>query len=100
MARFDLIATYILANRKNGALYTGASSDLLTRMSQHKAGAGARFPAKYGCTKLVYFERHETMGAAVHREKRLKSWPRKWKVALIEERNRHWDDLSAEIMLG
>jgi putative endonuclease len=90
----------MLANRRNGAIYTGASSDLLTRMAQHKAGAGARFPAKYSCTKLVWFERHETVTAAVHREKRLKSWPRKWKVALIEETNRHWDDLGAEIMLG
>ncbi|MEO1656293.1 MAG: GIY-YIG nuclease family protein [Pseudomonadota bacterium] len=100
MARFDLIATYMLANRRNGALYTGASSDLLTRMSQHKAGAGARFPAKYGCGKLVWFERHATIGAAVHRERRIKTWPRRWKVDLIEASNRHWDDLSAEIMLG
>ncbi|MEO1042980.1 MAG: GIY-YIG nuclease family protein [Pseudomonadota bacterium] len=100
MARFDLIATYMLANRKNGALYTGVSSDLLTRMSQHKAGAGARFPARYGCTKLVWFERHATIGGAVHREKRIKTWPRRWKRDLIETTNRHWHDLSAEIMRG
>ncbi|MEM6748006.1 MAG: GIY-YIG nuclease family protein [Pseudomonadota bacterium] len=100
MARFDLIATYMLANRKNGARYTGASSDLLARMDQHKAGAGARFPAKYGCAKLVWFERHATIGAAVHRERRIKTWPRRWKVDLIEQTNRHWDDLSAAIMLG
>jgi len=100
MARFDFIATYILANRKNGAIYTGSASDLPARMAQHHVRAGAKFPAKYGCTKLVYYERHETMGAAVHREKRLKTWPRRWKINLIEERNNHWDDLSVELMLG
>ncbi|MEM7740952.1 MAG: GIY-YIG nuclease family protein [Pseudomonadota bacterium] len=100
MARFDLIATYMLVNRKNGALYTGVSSDLLTRMSRHKAGAGARFPARYGCTKLVWFGRHATISGAVHREIPIKSWPRRWKVDLIEKTNRRWDDLSAEIMLG
>ncbi|MCQ8186413.1 GIY-YIG nuclease family protein [Parvularcula sp. BGMRC 0090] len=100
MARFDFIATYMLANRRNGAIYTGSSSDLPARMGQHKMSAGARFPAKYGCMKLVWYERHETIGAAVHREKRLKTWPRRWKVELIEARNGHWSDLSAELMLG
>jgi putative endonuclease len=100
MARFDFIATYIIANRKNGAIYTGSSSDLPARIGQHKAGAGSRFTAEYGCVRLVWYEHHQTMGAAIHREKRLKTWPRRWKTDLIEARNRHWDDLAGELMLG
>ncbi|MEL7109203.1 MAG: GIY-YIG nuclease family protein [Pseudomonadota bacterium] len=41
MTRFDFVATYIMANRKNGAIYTGCSSDLPARVGQHKDGIGA-----------------------------------------------------------
>lgn len=93
MARFDFIATYILANRKNGTIYTGSTSDLGARMDQHKAGRGSWFTSKYGCTRLVWFEHFEEMAPAIAREKRLKSWPRRWKIQLIEETNPDWDDL-------
>ena len=47
MARFDCIAVYILANRKNGTLYVGVTSDLFTRMDQHQLGEGSVFTTKY-----------------------------------------------------
>lgn len=93
MARFDFIATYMLANRKQSAIYTGASSDLFQRLEQHKLGKGSLFTAKYGCTRLVWYEVHETITGAIHREKRIKTWKRQWKIDLIEETNPHWDDL-------
>ena len=34
---------YILANRKNGALYTGVTSDIAARMVQHREGKGSAF---------------------------------------------------------
>ncbi len=43
MARFDFIATYMMANRKTGAIYTGSASDLPTRAGQHKQGVGSSF---------------------------------------------------------
>lgn len=97
MARFDFIAVYLLANRKYGTLYCGVTSDLPTRMDQHKQGAGSVYTAKYNCARLVWFEQHQTMPPALHREKRIKTWNRQWKINLIEEANPNWDDLSASL---
>src|SRR3546814_4940905 len=43
---------YILANRKNGALYTGVTADIAARMMQHKAGEGSKFCREYGLDTL------------------------------------------------
>ena len=94
MARYDAISVYILANRKNGTIYTGVSSDLWTRIGQHKSGKGSAFTSKYGCARLVWYELHQQVVAAVHRENRIKTWKRQWKINLIEATNPHWDDLS------
>ena len=76
MARFDLIATYMMANRRYGAIYTGSTSDLSQRLWQHRSGKGSLFTGKYECTKLVWFERHDLVTEAKHRERRIKTWPR------------------------
>ena len=31
-------AVYLLASRRNGTLYTGVTSDLVTRVAKHRAG--------------------------------------------------------------
>ena len=36
---------------------------------------------------------YEDIQHAIHREKRLKKWERRWKIALIERGNPNWDDL-------
>lgn len=92
-ARFDFIAAYLLANRKNGTIYAGSTADLAARMGAHKSGTGSRFTAKYGCARLVWYQRFDEMAPAIAFEKRLKRWPRKWKINLIETVNPHWDDL-------
>lgn len=97
MARYDFIAVYLLANRKQGTLYCGVTSDLPTRLDQHKRGAGSVFTAKYRCTRLVWYKPFETMPPALARERRIKSWPRQWKINAIEEHNPDWDDLSASL---
>ena len=94
MARFDFIAVYIMANRKNGTIYVGCTSDLYLRIEQHKLGKGSVFTAKYKCFRLVWAERHEIMESALRRERRIKEWPRQWKINLIEALNPDWDDLS------
>jgi len=75
------------------------TSDLPVRVHQHREGLIKGFTSRYGVTRLVWFERHETMEAAIVREKQLKKWNRAWKLTLIEERNPEWDDL-AVTMLG
>ncbi|NQY39517.1 MAG: GIY-YIG nuclease family protein [Henriciella sp.] len=98
MARFDFIAAYIMANRKNGAIYTGCSSDLPVRVGQHKNGLGSKFTKQYGCTKLVWYQRFDEMPLAVHREKQIKNWRRQWKINLIEKANPIWVDLSRDLV--
>ncbi|MDC0887235.1 GIY-YIG nuclease family protein [Altererythrobacter sp.] len=84
---------YILTSRRNGTLYIGVTSDLMGRIHQHREEITKGFTAKYGVKHLVWFERHETMEAAITCEKQLKKWNRDWKLRLIEESNPQWKDL-------
>ena len=86
-------AVYIMANRRNGTLYVGVTSDLAQRAFQHRAGAIAGFTRRYGCKLLVWFEPHARMDEAIAREKQIKSGSRKDKLALIERDNPQWLDL-------
>ncbi|HUX57589.1 MAG TPA: GIY-YIG nuclease family protein [Bacteroidales bacterium] len=89
---------YILTNKNNTVLYTGVTSDLLQRISQHKRKKHSEsFSARYNISKLVYFESFETIGEAIIREKQIKSGPRKKKVQLINENNPVWLDLSSTL---
>ncbi len=88
-----LTATYLLANRKHGALYLGSALDLIQRMSEHKSGAGSRFVARYDVTRLVWFQPFMLVSEARDREYQMKKWRRDWKVNLIERENPDWDDL-------
>jgi putative endonuclease len=89
--------TYILANRKHGTLYTGISSDLAKRLYQHREKVLPGFASENEIARLVWFEMHETMEAAIQREKRIKKWNRDWKIRLIEEENPDWLDLATSI---
>jgi putative endonuclease len=88
---------YMLASRRNGTLYVGVTRDLVRRVAEHREGVVPGFTAKYGVTRLVWFETHDSVEAAIRREKRLKKWPRAWKVALIESTNLKWRDLWPEV---
>ena len=88
---------YILASKRNGTLYTGVTSDLAKRVYQHREGTFSGFAKKYEVSRLVYFEMHESIEAAITREKQIKEWNRAWKMRLIEELNPDWDDLFEDI---
>lgn len=90
-------AVYILASKRNGTLYTGVTSNLIQRVWEHKNDLVKGFTNKYHVHMLVYFELHEDMLAAITREKQLKKWNRKWKLALIEKDNPQWNDLWDDI---
>ncbi len=91
-------AVYTMASKRNGTLYTGVTSHLPARDYQHKQGHGDGFSKQYGCTLLVWFEMHEEMVGAIVREKQIKSWSRKKKLALIEAENGTWTDLSGTLV--
>ena len=89
--------TYILANKRNGTLYVGVTSDLIKRVYQHRRNLVEGFTSRYQIHRLVYYEQHRDALSAIQREKRLKEWQRKWKLALIERHNSEWRDLYPEI---
>jgi putative endonuclease len=93
-------AVYIMANKRNGTLYTGVTSNLGQRVWQHREGVVDGFSKRYGCKMLVWFERHETMDAAIGREKAIKGGSRAKKLALIEGMNFEWRDLFEDIAHG
>ena len=83
---------YIMANRKNGTIYIGVTSDLVKRAWEHREGEVSGFTKKHGCKLLVWFEAFDDIQQARQRELQMKEWKRAWKIKLIEDSNRDWID--------
>jgi putative endonuclease len=88
---------YIMANKRNGTIYIGVTSDLARRTYEHREGLVKGFTRRYGLKMLVYYEVFDSILIALQRETSLKRCPRKWKLALIEKRNPQWLDLYGEV---
>jgi putative endonuclease len=86
-------AIYIMANRRNGTLYIGVTSNLPQRAYQHREGLTPGFTKRHGCKSLAYYEQYEDMESAIAREKHLKAGSRERKIDLIEKLNPDWRDL-------
>ena len=82
-----------MANKRNGTIYTGVTSNLIKRVYEHKYADVDGFTKKHGCQYLVYYELIDDMLSAIAREKQLKGGKRKNKLALIEKINPYWHDL-------
>lgn len=87
----------MMANKMNGTLYIGVTANLIARVAQHKIKLTPCLTAKYNVTLLVYYEQLENIYDAISREKQLKSWPRQWKLNLINKFNPGWKDLYEDI---
>jgi putative endonuclease len=79
-------AVYMMANRKDGVIYTGVTSNLVGRAWRHRQKQGG-FSARYRCDKLVWFEMYDDMHSAIGREKHIKAGSRGRKIVLIEAEN-------------
>jgi putative endonuclease len=88
-------AVYIVASRSR-KLYVGVTSQLLSRVWQHREASCDSFTKRYRIHRLVWFEQTEDALAAIAREKQITGWRRSKKVALIESSNATWEDLAAE----
>ncbi len=88
---------YILASRKDGAIYIGVTANLIKRVYEHREKLVPGHTAKYNITRLVWYEVHEDITQAILREKQMKAWKREWKIELIEKDNPEWKDLYEEI---
>ena len=90
-------AVYILANRRNGTLYTGVTGNLPsvcgnTRTTQSKGSRRNTVSTRWFMSNCT------TRASAINREKQIKNWKRKWKVKLIEKQNPTWRDLYEELV--
>ncbi len=88
---------YVMASSRNGTLYIGVTSDLSQRVHVHKCGSTAGFTKRYDVTQLVWYEAFDKMPDAIAAEKRMKRWPRQWKLNVIESMNPQWRDLYADL---
>ena len=89
---------YIMTNN-SGTLYAGVTNSLERRVYEHKQGAGS-FTKRYMLTRLVYYESTSDVRVAIEREKEIKGWVRRKKIALIASMNPFWKDLSETWIAG
>lgn len=85
---------YIVSNFRRTVFYTGVTSNLHTRIYQHKNGEGSVFTRKYNLHYLMYYEELSSIEQAIQREKQIKRWHRDWKINLIKSINPEMKDLS------
>lgn len=88
---------YIITNKNHTVLYTGVTSNLYTRIYEHKNGRGSKFAVKYNCVNLIYWEFHDHIESAIKREKQIKKWKRTYKENVINEMNPEWLDLFDQV---
>ena len=86
-------AGYMMASERNGTLYVGVTADLSRRVFEHREGVQDGFTKRYGCKRLVWYERYDLIVDAILREKQIKAGSRRAKLDLIEALNPRWDDL-------
>ena len=87
---------YILTNRSHAPLYVGVTNDLVRRVYEHRNRLAKSYASKYNITMLMYYETTNNVESAIAREKQLKGWLKKRKIALIESVNPNWKDLAME----
>jgi putative endonuclease len=85
---------YMMANEMR-TLYVGVTNNIERRVYEHKNKLLPGFTSRYGLTELVYLAETSDVREAIAREKQIEGWSRAKKVALIEEMNPEWEDLSA-----
>ncbi|RMG29357.1 MAG: GIY-YIG nuclease family protein [Methanobacteriota archaeon] len=86
---------YIMAS-KSRTLYTGVTNNLFRRVYEHKHKLLEGFTKRYNITRLVYYEKYDYIWDAIRREKQIKGWLRRKKIALIESVNPEWKDLAED----
>ena len=87
---------YITSNPQRSVLYTGVTNNLEIRLIEHWTNRGQikTFAGRYYCYNLVHYEVFSYINDAINREKEIKRWSRKKKVALIKAHNPEWKFLN------
>lgn len=87
---------YMMQSASRRALYIGVTNNLRRRVFQHNNHQFEGFTDDYNAIRLVYWEKFDSVGKAIAREKQLKRWRREKKIWLIERMNPGWKDLAAD----
>src|ERR1700712_1368745 len=91
---------YIMTNKRHTVLYTGVTSDIISRISDHKNKVHPQiFTARYSCNKLVYYEFYPQIEEAIAAEKLIKGSSREYKLKLINGLNPEWRDLYEDLIV-
>ena len=88
---------YILASKRNGALYVGVTPDLINCVLDHKCNPVSGLTSQYAINQLVFFEWQQNAASAQRREQEIRQMHRIWKLDLIEQQNPNWRDLYTDI---
>ena len=89
---------YMLASHRNGTLYIGVTNDIVRRIYEHENGVTGGFTSDDNIKTLVWFEEESNIAEAIRHEKRMKKWPRAWKINVIETHKPQWRDLFPELI--
>ena len=89
---------YLITNKRYGTLYVGVTRDLVKRIYEHRSKFVEGFTKRHDLRRLVWYEAHEDVTAAIVREKLIKKWHRDWKINLIQAMNPEWNDLYDKIV--
>ena len=80
-------------------MYTGATSNLLRRVWEHRNKLNKNsFTERYNVNKLVYYEVYYSVTDAIFREKQIKGGDRTSKETLINKFNPERKDLYGEMV--
>ena len=63
---------YLIASRKDGAIYLGVTNNIVRRIYEHRIKAVPGFASRYNITQLVWFEIYDDPVSAISREKEMK----------------------------
>jgi putative endonuclease len=85
---------YILTNKHCTTLYIWVTNNISCRLYQHRLGEVEGFTKHYRLNRIVWLERFRKVNDAIACEKKLKGWRRSRKIALVEQTNPGWLDLS------
>jgi len=91
---------YILTNQLRTVIYTGVTNSLKDRLIEHYLNRGKKksFTGKYHAHYLLYYESFDQISDAIRREKQIKGWSRKKKMALINTLNPGLEFLNEKIL--
>ena len=83
---------------RDGSLYTGITTDVSRRCTQHNAGTASKYTRSRLPARLVYEEAHRDQSSALKREAAIKAMPRREKLSLIRKRRKPLKRVSGMII--